>query len=433
MKYIKKYYKYFIYFIIFLVFLILFGSNNTDNIWNYGMAHGIRCGLIPYSDLNIITTPLYHYIMSIPLFIYDSYITYLITQSILCTILMYFIDKIIPDNKYIFMFFMCFPVFYFLFPNYNFLVFLFLVIIIYLEKNNSNDFLIGIILGLLILSKHTVGGVIFICSLLSTRSLIKSRNRFIGCFIVGILFFIYLIIFNNFFDFISLGIFGLFDFSSSNKYFSFVCTGIFIIILSYSLYSFYKYKRDYLNYYLIGSLSLVIPIIDLFHIMYLVCFFILVLLIRYCVNKRVNIIFIFMIICLFCINIFINSYIYKDISFNRINHFDLYLVNNDRYKYISDISSRYNSYSNSYMFSFSSMFFDVTSDRELTYFDMPLYGNFGYKGLDKMISKIDNMRDVYFFISDNDNRQFAKEIYNHIKDNYEYIDSIYDFEIYYIK
>ena len=112
MGFIKKNYKYLLLFLFFLISLIFFGFNNTDIIWNYGMAHAIRIGEIPYKDFNIITTPLYPFIMSIGLFIKDSYIVYLLEQSLLLTVYFYLLDKLLKDKIFILLFIFIFPIFY---------------------------------------------------------------------------------------------------------------------------------------------------------------------------------------------------------------------------------------------------------------------------------------------------------------------------------
>lgn len=85
------------------------------------------------------------------------------------------------------------------------------------------------------------------------------------------------------------------------------------------------------------------------------------------------------------------------------------------------------------MFSLSNMFFDISTDHKITYFDVPLYGNFGYDGVNYMKKKIDSMHNVYFYIEKNDNRQFCKDIYNHIKEVSKKEKEINGFEIYYKK
>ena len=85
------------------------------------------------------------------------------------------------------------------------------------------------------------------------------------------------------------------------------------------------------------------------------------------------------------------------------------------------------------MFSLSSMFFDISTNHKITYFDIPLYGNFGYNGVNNMKKRIDSIHDVYFFIQFNDDRQFSDEIYNYIKKVSKKQKELEGYEIYYKK
>ena len=123
----------------------------------------------------------------------------------------------------------------------------------------------------------------------------------------------------------------------------------------------------------------------------------------------------------------------KDYKFSNNKHFRMYLVTKEIDNYIDDILNKYNSYDNSYIISMDSMFFDIASDKKITYFDIPLYGNFGHNGLDKMIDKINNSHDTYYFVKKEKNRQYAIELLKNIKNNGEYIGSVRDYSIYYFK
>ena len=46
------------------------------------------------------------------------------------------------------------------------------------------------------------------------------------------------------------------------------------------------------------------------------------------------------------------------------------------------------------------MFHDISHGKKLDYFSVPMYGNFGYDGLNMMIKKIDNMHDRYIVIDE---------------------------------
>ena len=43
-------------FILFLVWNLLLVPLNLDEVWNYGFAHNIYSGLVPYKDFNMILT-----------------------------------------------------------------------------------------------------------------------------------------------------------------------------------------------------------------------------------------------------------------------------------------------------------------------------------------------------------------------------------------
>ena len=434
MKYIKDNYKYILLFLFFFLSLILFGFNNTDILWNYGFSHAIRMGEIPYIDFNIITTPLYAFIMSLGLFIKDSYLVFILEQSLLLVLFYFISNKLLNGKGSILIFLLIFPLFTTLFPNYNFLVIFFITLLLYLEKNKSNDYLIGFILGLLLLTKHTIGGVILICSLISCFSIKKSLKRLVGFIIPCIIFLIYLLITNSFNDFINLSLLGIFDFGKNNNGIFIISTIITIVIFIHLIIRFIKNPKNISNYYLLGSFSLVIPIIDYFHVGYLIIIYFIIIIselddkVIYSLNRFS----IPLILATIGMNLFINMRVYGDIKFLNYNHFDGYISTNYFSKKLDTIYNEYKD-GNNYMFSFSSMFYDISTDHRITYFDVPLYGNFGYNGISNMKEKIDSMHDVHFFIQKSDNRQFCVEIYDYIKDTCTKEKDIGDFEIYYKK
>lgn len=420
--------KYIFLFFLFLFILLLFGNNNTDNIWNYGVSHAFRIGELPYRDYNSITTPLYQFIMSIGLFIYDSYLTFIIEQALLCTIFSYILEKLVGDNFWFLLSLLLFPIFYFFFANYNFLVMLLFIYLLYLEKEKRSDSIIGMVLGLLVLTKHSVGAIILIFSLLSTKNIRKSLKRLLYSLIPISIFLIYLLFTNTFMNFLDLCVFGLFDFAESNNYFSYLYTSITILCLIYIVYSFIK-KKDYLNYYLIPAFALLIPILDMFHCVYFIGFFLIIIFIRnkLTINKTIGFIIIAVTILL---NTSFNS-TYNSLHFSTEGRMKFMLVDKVRYNYIQSVLNKYNSYDNVCMLSMNSMYFDIESNKKITYFDIPLYGNFGYNGLEKMKNKIDHMHEVYFFVLDNENRQYINKLNNYVRENYKYIENIHDIEIYY--
>lgn len=433
MIYIKKYFKYILFFFVFLLILIFCSHQSADNLWNYGMAHAIRIGEIPYKDFNIISTPLYPFIMSIGLFIKDTYLVYLIEQSILCCVLVYLFEKLVGNKYLILLSIIVCPLIVFILPNYNFLFFILMVLIIYFEKEKKSDFLIGLLLGFLFITKHTMGIFVIFFSLISTRKIKRMGIRFISSLIPITVFILYLIITRSFYSFIDLSILGLFDFGGSNSDISIVGLIIILIVLMYSIISIIRDKDNINNYYLIGAISFVIPMVELFHLFYLIVFFILILLLDNKVNSKYFFVISFTLMFLFY-SLFISYNKFSNYRYNSLDKFKYYLViGDDSKKYYEDVFDKYSKYNNSYMISMNSIIFDVSSNKKITYFNIPLNGNFGYKGTDKMIKKIDSMHDVHFFVQESKSPQFSSELIDEIRRIGKYTGSVQGMEIYYLE
>ncbi len=431
-EHIKKYYKYYLFFLFFFLGLVFWGYNNADTIWNYGMAHAIRMGEIPYKDFNIITTPLYAFIMNFFLLFSDQYLVFLLGQSLMGTFCFYYLDKLIGKKLLFFIPFMGFLLFHILFPNYNFLVFTLVVLLIYYDKEDSNDYLIGFILGLLCLTKHTIGFVIVLCSFLSTRSWERTFQRISGMLGPGIVFLIYLLCTGSFSSFWNLSILGLFDFGGDNHFLNTPLLVFSMLIMIYCLWYIWKRPKDSSAYYLLGSISMMIPIIDLFHFQYLLLLFVLHFLIHTDeIHKYVWGLGIALSIFFLGFNLFSHYPHYQMNRFSTFKRFTGYLVPIEREKKLTKVLKDYQERENAYMFSYSNMFLDIVSDHEITYFDIPLYGNFGYDGVTQMKKKIDGMHDVYFYVQDHENIQYCKDLYRYIKEKSKKSYEIEDFEVYY--
>ena len=170
-KYILNTSKYLFLFIIFFSFFLFFSSGDADIIWNYGFSHAIRIGEVPYRDFNIILTPLYPFIMSIGLLIKDSLYVFFIEQAILLLVLIFILDKLLDKKIYFLILLMLCS--YVIYPNYNYFCMLLIVFLLYLEKNNKSDYLIGFVFSLLFLTKQSIGIFLFIMALISTFDLLK--------------------------------------------------------------------------------------------------------------------------------------------------------------------------------------------------------------------------------------------------------------------
>ena len=67
-------------------------------------------------------------------------------------------------------------------------------------------------------------------------------------------------------------------------------------------------------------------------------------------------------------------------------------------------------------------------------FDLPLLGNWGYKGEERVLNKIKNLENTFILINDEDLvGQESKTIKAYIRNNYNKTGEIAGFEIYYIE
>ena len=440
-KTILKYILLFIFFFIFLVFFYHIYFNDT--IVNYGFSYAIRMGEIPYKDFNMVITPFSSFMYSIGLFIYNNMITIYIEQSILLCLLIYFLEKLVHKNYILFILGLCiyYPISFSstIFPGYNFLSFLLLIILLYLLKNNSDDILIGIILGLIFCTKQTIGIILFIPSI---YYLFKNKKEFIkrlmGYLIPIFILFIYLIITNSLSQFINLCFLGLINFNNTNKSISIYYLILLIGGVIYLIYRIIKNKRDYELYYLLlfGVISL--PIIDFYH----VSLFLLGILYLICRDIKIkeNI---YKYLIIFILFLFLSSFYIEYLYFNKniktynYRYFSLtvsYPKYNNKILKVSNYLKKYNN--KIYLIRGSEAYFlRIINDEKITYYDLLNRGNFGYNGEEKIVEKINNLDSGTIFVTDSSlckNKsinQFICSTYK-VLDKCKLIKTIYNFNIY---
>ncbi|MBR6948835.1 MAG: hypothetical protein IKH54_01450, partial [Bacilli bacterium] len=253
-----KYLKYVIIFIVFFyVLLIPYNMYFGDTIVNYGFSYALSIGEIPYKDFNLIIPLFSPFIYSIVLLVNKSIISIFLLQSLFLTMLFNLMEKKLNNKIYLLFLLILFnyPIglVSFLFPGYNFLLYLLLFLIIYLEEYNK-DYLIGLLIGLAIITKHTIGIFFIIPSIIFYyKDYRKLLTRFITMLIPIFIFFIYLIITKSLNNFVNLCILGLFDFASNNNHINYLLLGIALICLLYFIYIIIIDRKNISNYYLLLS------------------------------------------------------------------------------------------------------------------------------------------------------------------------------------
>lgn len=219
--------------------------SNLDEIWNYNTARAIAQNLIPYKDISMITTPLLPMITALFLkLIANEVIVSRVLASVLWGGVLFSIFKILKllikeENTCLIitallglLFRDCYCI------DYNILSLMFSLIILYIElknidkphfENNKNDFLIGILAGLTVCTKQSIGAILAIIVVGYKIIFVQNKKEFIeylktafkriiGILIPMILVFIYLIATNSLQDFINYAVLGISTFSNKILY-----------------------------------------------------------------------------------------------------------------------------------------------------------------------------------------------------------------------
>ncbi len=438
----KKWIRYLFIFIFVFCIYEFFGFSNTygDPLNNYAFSHAIVNGQIPYLDFNIISTPLYVFVMSLGLFIFDNYLMFVIEQSILVTIMFYFLFEMYGKKTYILL--LCICLFNFLGINatYNFMALFMLIVLLYLEKKYPDkDYLIGFVIGCAILSKHTFGLFLIIPSIIYYfRDFKKLLRRAVGVVVPCTIFLIYLLWNDALYPFIDLCFLGLLDFSSDNSRPFSLSFFFSIFLLIIQIIITIKNKKDIHNCYLIMGFSFMIPLFDFHHFaIYSICF-VLQILDFIPIKKNYYYGLIVFLSVLYSVLLFISfCVLLKPVWASDILGFQYTLCAKEEYQKSIEYFEFFDQYDNKLILSPNAMQYKTSRGEDITYFDLFMDGNFGYHGDEKMINKIKNMDDVYiivnlvFYRNDNPYNQFNKAIVEYVMDSYKKVDSYEDFAIYY--
>lgn len=450
-KFIKKYWWVGIVFLssFICLYLLGFSHNYGDPINNYAFSYAITRGEVPYLDFNIISTPLYAFVMTPFLFLANNYITFLLEQSLLVTIAFVLLYKLFGLKSLLLLFPTVITRYANIIGTYNFMCFLIMILIIYMEQKHKNkDYLIGALIALAIFSKQTVGIFFIIPSIIFYhKDLKKLQKRFIGFLIPCFIFLIYFLINKCLGEFLDICLFGLFDFFNNNgigsknvylKYFILSLVAVFLIG-----FMLFKHKKDINLYYLICGFFFAFPLFDSAHFaMFFNCLviaFMPYIKISDKIIKRFSIIF-FIISSVILYNAY--SSIGLDLVFTKkLKHFEYFIHDKKEYELTLGMDNFIDKYKDNKMviLGYFAIKYKIYNDLDITSFDILNQGNYGYNGSNKMIDKIKKMHNCYFIVSlkdlNNDFKmfQFDKKIANYVIDNYKKIDESkkYNLAVYY--
>ena len=439
-KNLKIIIKYALLFFTFLIFTLILSPMNIDEIWNYGFSYNIYKGLIPYKDFNMVLTPFYPMFMSLFLHIFGKGILSIhIANAGILSFCSYLLFKMYGKKAYLIIIMFFIP-FYLTFPNYNSFLSILAIILIYLEKIKDNkkytDYVIGVILGCLILTKQTVGICVLIGSLLCASDKNKIRKRILGCSIPIIIFIIYLLTTNSYRQFLDLCVFGLLDFSENSQGFN-GYTVVTILLLLFNLYVIVKEKNK-IAYYPLFFASITIPICDLFHLSaYLIVLSNIIVpkIKKDYINYKMFFVFLLVIdsILMFSENYSGKKSVYP----NDLNNFNYRYISRDNYDFTKKILKWMDKRDKEIvLLDANAYYFKLIQDKKIGYIDLINQGNWGYNGSKKLISQLKKYKETYFLINRegyNDYSQIDKNALKYVSSHGKKIREIGCYDIYYIK
>lgn len=251
-------------YILFVIVITLISSIKQitmDGIWGYGFSYNIASGLIPYQDFNMIIGPLYNLFFSLPIKLFGNYlIIFTIAHSLIYAYILLLLYKKIGKNSiFVFMSFFLIqtPIGYNTFCS-------FLVIAILLLENNKlkyKDEIIGLLIGIILMTKHNIGIMLGLIYLFENR---KNIGKLRYIFIPVLITLIYLKVNNTIFEYIDFCYLGMGNFIS-NLTTDIISVPIFLSIIYFLVKEYIKNKKMEILY-LLAFQIIVFPILDQGHL-----------------------------------------------------------------------------------------------------------------------------------------------------------------------
>ena len=250
------------------------GALILDFLWQYEHSLSITKGELVYKDINIITTPLYYFILAIALKINASVECKIVLDALIALLHNITAYKIWNKQEHSYIKSAIYTLIYLIFSvsgyAYNQLTVIISLIIILLLRRKSSDLAIyiGIMAMLCALCKQTTGVFVAVYSLVAVGIQSNKSNRLkdimswiFGFCAVGIIFLTYLILTNTLNSFFDYCLFGLVDFKGSyfieNKF----TFGLIVYFLLLGIYKSIKEKDiNIINITVISILQLTLMI-----------------------------------------------------------------------------------------------------------------------------------------------------------------------------
>ena len=456
-------------FLVILTYIVIKPLENLDEMWNFNVARCIANGLIPYKEISMVSTPLLGFLTAIFLKIFgtEMFITRVLA-AVLATVNLGILYRIcikikIPNSigKLLILVVMFIMKDYYCL-DYNILVMTLGLIILLLEiksfeqenKNKKIHIIIGIVSGLAICTKQSIGLLISVVVVLNQLFFIRNKESFkaicknivfriIGIVIPVIIFIGYLFITGAFSYFIDYCILGIKTFSNKISYsnllksdnttikiFSIAVPVILAIAIVLNIVLRILKKEDELLFlttiYCLPIFAISYPIAD--NKIKWESF-------KYALEFFEITSFIFIILFTGYTEIKYREELSALSKYRSLNHFSNIIVDQKLEKIVKDVDNYIvTSEKDVYILDSNAALYMIPLDRYNKNYDMFLRGNLGSGGEEKQIRNIEeNSENTRYLILNNNynlNWQTPKEVINYIKERFVKSGTVGIYDIY---
>ena len=453
---------------------ILVPVDSGDEIWNFSYIYKMSNGLLPYKDLNIIVTPLFHIIgVSFFKIFGKSLLSFKIYNIFICITTYFTIFKIFKNlnikkkNSIIYLLLILLLTSRLVNggANYNLLAIDFVLItVLLIVKNKQNYIVYGLLIFITVLIKQNIGLYLAIgltgYILASKKNIVKKiLKMYITLFISGIIFLFILNKIGILYDFYSYTFAGIIEFKNNNFALT-IYTIIFLLEILICIFDIYIIKNKKINIdknirinlaniatITIPMLLVAYPIFNWSHIMYssLIVFisFIYILdqnFLKDIIKKENFITLLLLILILVKIIETINGVSGTHIIKDKTNPYYGALISKENEENINKIvqyilQNKKNNIDTKIL-SFDAMCYTILTDDNNKNFDLQFLGNLGKNGEEGLIQEIQQSKNTKILIKTNEEDVFwqeSKKVRKYIKDNYKKGGTIGDFDIYNIQ
>ncbi|MCR4704320.1 MAG: hypothetical protein K5665_11735 [Saccharofermentans sp.] len=273
-----------------LLHICLNNLASLDELWNYNFARQISMGLLPYRDYNMVQTPLFALITSLPLFICRSLFVYRLACSLIVAAQAFVLYKLLSDgtkNRLLALPFVLISILIIDYTSYNTLFLLIALLVYYAFTKGGfkkHAMVIGALVALSVFARQTSGCILLILLFLIIASFYENKAKSLLLYGAGFAvpcsaFLVYFLITSSLDDFWDCCLFSLTSFGSSNG--NFFSSSIVLLLLLAAeitteiLILVKKRERTTLIHFFIGIpvLFITVPIIDYSHVTFAVIYF----------------------------------------------------------------------------------------------------------------------------------------------------------------